>query len=1053
MAPAFSAGAVQAIKDYRAAAKSGEYERAVQEAVQAIELVNREFTPPHRYAMFVQDDIGKYLIYLNRASEALEYTERSVQILEQLGGNGRKYRSSMLFNHASAYAALGNYRNAIPIFEQVLELRSVDKKSVSYASVQKALAYALLEDKQPDDALSLLNSSRDIYIEKQGRQSRHVIDLSIAISKAYLFVDDVESARKALVPYSVNEASELTIKQRARIAMQLARCFIHDADLDSALEKLRDAQLMLAGTDANSELATISSLKGTIGVLQGNPLLASKSFSNAVALYSQVASSKHPSVLRPMHGLAIAKRYIGQLEQSSLLFEQVVDINSEQLGENHISVAQTMSEWAGALSELGQFERAVAVAEKARSIVFSTHGATQFDRGIATSSYAFALKRAGEFSRAADNFENALTLIEETRGRYSSDLPPGQMALAEIYIQLGELGAARRFIDAAHTIIDRNKSYTTDRLGRLQWLRASLSAESNDCLGVYRFGRLALEVASNYRSSAAESAMATQDSRSLTDRKLVEEIFELYALCDRRGFKVPAEDQLFGIQIPQLKSTSSAIAQTVNRLTSKDVGLQKLLKQRQDHLKALSAVESRTQRMLEKHGAASEYKQLVDKQRRLRDRVNGIDNQLKEKYPDVQGILRPEPVDTEILQANLSDKEAVFLQFTTSTETWLALICHDESYFRQSTLDRESLGSLVERVRSAMDGKPFEDGSFSRFDIDAAYQLYENTIGVFHEELSDIEHLNVVMDGALQRLPVGLLLTDLPKRHPSRITGFTRLPYLIRKLSLSSYPSMQSLVFLRQLSVDSPEGRSSFVGFGDPDFDELETGESNTQGINRGITSFEEYADVYTDMELLRKSTDRLEETAEELRSIAAILPKDETKLYLGAQATEAEVKNADLSRYSMVAFATHGLMADELSSVREPALILTPPIEPTPLDDGLLTASEVASLNLNADWVLLSACNTASARKDIGADSMSGLAQSFFYAGARSILVTHWYVNSLAAKTLVSETMNNYINSVEVGKAESLRKSMLSMIDGEYGATFSHPYFWAPFMLLGDGS
>ena len=100
--------------------------------------------------------------------------------------------------------------------------------------------------------------------------------------------------------------------------------------------------------------------------------------------------------------------------------------------------------------------------------------------------------------------------------------------------------------------------------------------------------------------------------------------------------------------------------------------------------------------------------------------------------------------------------------------------------------------------------------------------------------------------------------------------------------------------------------------------------------------------------------------------------------------------------------FATHGLIASETESIAkslaEPALLLTPPETASETDDGLLTASEVTELKLDADWVVLSACNTAAGGEKGDAEALSGLARAFFYAGARALLVSHWYVDSQAA-------------------------------------------------------
>jgi len=124
---------------------------------------------------------------------------------------------------------------------------------------------------------------------------------------------------------------------------------------------------------------------------------------------------------------------------------------------------------------------------------------------------------------------------------------------------------------------------------------------------------------------------------------------------------------------------------------------------------------------------------------------------------------------------------------------------------------------------------------------------------------------------------------------------------------------------------------------------------------------------------------------------------------------------------------------------------VLTPPDTPSEADDGLLTASEIATLRLNADWVVLSACNTAAGSRE-GAEALSGLARAFFYAGARALLVSHWSVFSSAAAALTTKTFAALAASPGLGRAQALRQAMLELIDqGEA------PGYWAPFVVVGE--
>jgi len=178
-------------------------------------------------------------------------------------------------------------------------------------------------------------------------------------------------------------------------------------------------------------------------------------------------------------------------------------------------------------------------------------------------------------------------------------------------------------------------------------------------------------------------------------------------------------------------------------------------------------------------------------------------------------------------------------------------------------------------------------------------------------------------------------------------------------------------------------------------------------------------------------------------------------EVHLGERATESEIKRlsaaGELSQYRMIHFATHGLVAGQIGDGSEPGLLLTPPKTATEVDDGYLSASEIAALKLDADWVILSACNTAAGGAE-GAESLSGLARAFFYAGARALLVSHWSVDSDATVKLITGAVSRMAADKSVGRAEAMRRSMLALIDnGE--PIEAHPAYWAPFVVVGEGA
>jgi CHAT domain-containing protein len=199
------------------------------------------------------------------------------------------------------------------------------------------------------------------------------------------------------------------------------------------------------------------------------------------------------------------------------------------------------------------------------------------------------------------------------------------------------------------------------------------------------------------------------------------------------------------------------------------------------------------------------------------------------------------------------------------------------------------------------------------------------------------------------------------------------------------------------------------------------------------------------------KSQMPLHDTADELCAVAEDLRLTPEDIFLGAKATESTLKKLDLTQYRVIHFATHGTVAGEIEGTSEPGLILTPPAEQTDIDDGYLSASEVAGLKLDADWVILSACNTAAGGAQ-DAEALSGLARAFFYAGARALLVSHWSVDSAATVKLITSAVGIIMGDKTVGRAEALRRAMLTIVDkGEVRE--AHPAYWAPFVVVGEGA
>jgi CHAT domain-containing protein len=293
----------------------------------------------------------------------------------------------------------------------------------------------------------------------------------------------------------------------------------------------------------------------------------------------------------------------------------------------------------------------------------------------------------------------------------------------------------------------------------------------------------------------------------------------------------------------------------------------------------------------------------------------------------------------------------------------------------------------------------------------------------------------------------------------------------MRSHAVTMVPSAGALRTLRQLPRGSDK-REPFIGFGDPYF----SAEQAAAALESPNAAPIEIAAATTTrgIRLLRRAAPktnqvdsadlallpRIPDTAEELKSIALSLQVDPSKvLYLGKDANERKVKDTDLSRFRIIAFATHGLVPGDLNGLIQPALALTAPNVADVDGDGLLTMEEVLALKLDSDWVVLSACNTGTGA-GAGAEAVSGLGRAFFYAGTRTLLVTNWAAHSASARELVTDIFRRQALDPKLTRAEALRQAMQALMDGPGHTdadkttlfTYAHPMFWASYNLIGDG-
>ncbi len=335
------------------------------------------------------------------------------------------------------------------------------------------------------------------------------------------------------------------------------------------------------------------------------------------------------------------------------------------------------------------------------------------------------------------------------------------------------------------------------------------------------------------------------------------------------------------------------------------------------------------------------------------------------------------------------------------------------------------IAKLVERVRDSI--RP-TGNTLPAFDVAAAQELYTATLGDVAPGLDGATAFSVAPTGALLSLPFEVLLTG-----PASATTLADAPFLVKRFPIVHVPSAANLVSLRRPGI--PAARPWF-GFGD--FRPIDRAQAAR--LYPGTACAQSAAQLAS-LPALPGARAELEAVRRELRAG----PADQL---LGSSFTRSAVLKQKLLDYRILHFATHALLPSEIACQQEPAIVTSVPLGEQ--GAGLLTATDVLlGLKLDADVIVLSACNTGGAGGRDGGESLSGLARSFFFAGARALMVTHWDVDDQAGAYLVTRTLAGLQAGAEGGLGPALRKVQLEMLAT---AGYEQPFFWAPVVVIGEG-
>ena len=740
----------------------------------------------------------------------------------------------------------------------------------------------------------------------------------------------------------------------------------------------------------------------------------------------------NPKTTKFVMGLASVLVEEGRYADAERLYRAALDI------QRTIGISDESQTTAAALSQLGAL---LVFQRKARE---------------ATAIYA-------ELDRAISKWEPGRKQLFELNGsRITALYASGQIAEG--------LAAAQALVDRRSRQLGEHHFDTADARGTLA-MGYALTGRSADAIKEFKVAIPILTAAS--RENAADDDDTVNAARSQRLRNIVESYIGLLAKTDSGGAGQIALETFALADAVRGQSVQRALSESSARSVAKDPALAELVRNEQDLGKQINAQLGALNNALASdardESVIKATKANIDKLRGDRRKVR---DEIGRRFPRYAELIDPQPPSVEQIKEALIPGESM-LSFYFGRDKSFVWAVPKQGTVAFAAINGTSgdIQSRVNKLRESLEPQAALISDIPPFDLGLAYEIYSLLLKPVEAGWKDSKSLVVVTNGALGLLPLSLLPTApaaVNSEDDPLFSSYRTVPWLARTHAVSIVPSSAALRTLRNLPPAKPD-RTELIAFGDPVFSiEQEEGGlpqptrlADTSSTTRGLPLTRRSSPKLDGIDSAQLAMlPRLPDTAEELRSIALALQADPAKvLNLGKQANERVVKTTDLSGFKVLAFATHGLVPGQLDGLNQPALALSAPAAAGVEGDGLLTMEEILALKLDADWVVLSACNTGAA-SGAGAEAASGLGRAFFYAGTRAILVTNWSVHSQSAMGLVTDLFRRQAADPQLTRSEALRQAMIALMDGPgyVGAdgkiefAYAHPLFWAPYSIIGDG-